>query len=113
VTPAVLFTAAAGAYAANVALGVAVATRVVDTSRFRWVHHGLYVTTCVAAGAAGSSLVWSPSRAGWRLLPAAVPLAVIPYVSARSRRHPLVALSAAPFFAAGLARALEEHRGVS
>lgn len=112
-SPAVLFGAAAASYAANVALGLAVATRLVDTSRVRWVHHGLYVTTSVSAGAACSSLVWSSSRAGWRLLPATVPLAVIPYVSARSRRHPLIALSAAPFFAAGAARALKEHRGVS
>jgi hypothetical protein len=113
VSPAVLFGAAAASYTANVALGLGVATRLVDTSRVRWVHHALYVTTSVSAGAACSSLVWSPSRAGWRLLPAAVPLAVIPYVSARSRRHPLIALSAAPFFVAGVARALKEHRGVS
>lgn len=112
-TPTVLFGAAAASYAANVGLGLAAATRVLDTSRVRWVHHALYVTTSVSAGAACSSLVWSSSRAGWRLLPAAVPLAAIPYISARSRRHPLIALSAAPFFAAGLARALREHRGVS
>lgn len=111
--PAVLFGAATASYAANVGLGLAVALRLVDTSRVRWAHHALYVTTSVSAGAACSSLVWSPSRAGWRLLPAAVPLAAIPYVSARSRRHPLLALSAAPFFAASVARALREHRGVS
>ena len=111
--PVVLFTAASTAYALNVGLGTAVAARVVDTRRFRWVHHALYVGTSVLAGAAASSLLWSGSRAGWRLLPAAVPLAVVPYVSARSRRHPVVALSAAPFFATSLVRAIQEQHGVS
>ena len=111
--PRACFTAATTAYAVNVALGAAVATRLVDTRRVRWLHHALYTSTCVLAGVAVSSLVWSPSRAGWRLLPAAVPLAAVPYVSARSRRHPLLALSAAPFFAAGLARAHREQHGVS
>lgn len=113
VRPVALFGAAAAAYTGNVALGLAVTARLVDTGGMRWVHHALYVATSVSAGAACSSLLWSPSRAGWRLLPAAAPLAVIPYVGARTRRHPLIALSAAPFFAAALARALKEHRGVS
>ncbi len=107
-----LFAAATTSYVANVALGTAVATRVVRTHRFRWVHHALYVSTSVLAGAAASSLLWSGSRAGLRLLPAALPLAAVPYVSARSRRHPVVALSAAPFFVAGLAAALREQHGV-
>ncbi|SEQ45049.1 hypothetical protein [Microlunatus flavus] len=110
--PVVLFTAATTAYAANVALGSAVALRLVDTRRFRWVHHALYVSTCVLAGGAASSLLWSRSRAGLALLPAALPLTAVAHVSARSRRHPLVALSAAPFFAASLRRALQEQHGV-
>ena len=110
--PTVLFAAATTSYAANVALGSAVALRLVELRRFRWVHHALYVSTSVLAGAAASSLLWSRSRAGLALLPAALPLAVVPYVSARSRRHPLVALGAAPFFAAGLAAALREQHGV-
>ena len=108
-----LVRAAATAYAANVGLGLAAATHVIDTSRVRWVHHALYISTSVLAAAAASSAVWSPSRAGWRLLPAALPLAVIPYVSTRSRRHPLLALSAAPFFVASLVRAHQEQHGVS
>jgi hypothetical protein len=111
--PVTLFGAATAAYAANVALGTAVALRLVDTRRFRWVHHGLYVSTSVLAGAAASSLLWSDSRAGWRLLPAALPLTVVALVSARSRRHPVVALSAAPFFVTSLARAIQEQHGVS
>ena len=103
--PAALFTAAAVGYAANCLLGAAVAARLIDTSRMRWVHHGIYVATSTLTAAATSSLVWSRSTAGWLLLPAAVPLAVIPYAGTRGRRHPAVALSAAPFFVASLIRA--------
>jgi hypothetical protein len=102
VNPAALFTAAAISYAANCLLGASVAARLIDTSRVRWVHHGMYVTTSALAAAAVSSLVWSRSKAGWLLLPAAVPLAVIPFAGTRGRGHPSVALSAAPFFAASL-----------
>lgn len=100
------FAAAAAAYAANCALGAAVAARLIDTRRFRWVHHALYILTCattglaVVAGVAGRS---APGhRAALALVPAAVPLAVIPYAGTRTRRHPLVALTAAPFVLAGL-----------
>jgi len=104
-SPQPLFVAATVSYAANCALGAAVAARVVDTSRIRWVHHALYIGTCVLAGAAASSLTWGGERArpaAIALLPAAVPLAAIPRVSTHSRRHPLLALTAAPFFAAAL-----------
>lgn len=112
--PVVLFAAATASYAANVALGSAVAVRLVDTRRFRFVHHVLYVSTSVLAGAAASTLLWSNSRAGCRLLPAVVPLVVVGFVSARSRLHPLVALSAAPFFVGSLVRAIQEQQhGVS
>lgn len=113
-SPVTLFAAATAAYAANVSLGTGVAVGLVHTRRFRWVHHALYISTSVLAGAAASSLLWSGSRAGWRLLPAAVPLVVVARVSARSRQHPMVALSAAPFFAASLVRAIQEQQhGVS
>jgi hypothetical protein len=113
-SPLALFSAATGSYVANLGLGSAVAIRLVDTRRVRWVHHALYVSTSLLAGAATSTLVWSGSRAGWRLLPAGVPLVLIAFVSARTRRHPLIALSAAPFFAGSLARAIQEqHHGVS
>ncbi|GGM38881.1 hypothetical protein [Microbacterium saperdae] len=102
-----LFTAAAVAYAANCALGVSVATKAVDTSGFRWVHHALYIATCAATAAALSTAVWArprrqSRRAALALAPAVVPLAAIPYLGSRSRRHPLTALAAAPFIAAGL-----------
>ena len=103
--PAILFSAATASYAANCAFGVGVATRRIDTGNARWVHHALYVCTLALAGAAATSLAWSSSRAGWSLLPAAVPLALIPFAGSRSRRHIVVALTAAPFFVASLVKA--------
>lgn len=102
-----LFTAAAVAYTANCALGASVAARIIDTRGFRWVHHALYIATCTAVAAALSTTVWArPQRqsrsAALALAPAVVPLAAIPYLGTRSRRHPLTALAAAPFIVAGL-----------
>lgn len=98
-----LFQAAALSYAANCALGTAVGLRLIDTRRIRWVHHGLYVTTSVLSGAAVVRAVPADNLvAAAALVPAAVPLALIPRISARSRRHPLLALTAAPFFVAAV-----------
>ena len=103
--PAILFTVATASYAANCAVGAGVATRVLDTTNAHWVHHALYICTSTLATVAASSLLWSPCKAGWALLPAAVPLALIPRISSDSRHHIGVALSAAPFFAASLIKA--------
>jgi len=102
-----LFAAAAVAYTANVALGSAVAVKLIDTSNFRWLHHGIYIATCVTSAAAFSAVVWgrprhASRRAALALAPAAAPLAAIPYLGTHSRRHPLIALAAAPFIVAGL-----------
>ncbi len=101
-TPQPLFVAATASYAANCALGASVALGIVDTRRFRWVHHGLYIATCVLAAAAAASALLDrrEARAAIALLPAAVPLTLIPRISARTRAHPLLALTAAPFFVA-------------
>ena len=95
-----LFTAAATSYAANCVLGASVATGMVSTRDIRWVHHAAYISTSILAAAAATSLLWSTSRAGWLLLPAAIPLAIIPRLGARLPRHALVSLAAAPFFLA-------------
>lgn len=101
-----LFAAAATAYAVNCGLGTAVAARLIDTSRFRWLHHALYIATCATTAAAviggwtrGAGT--SGRRAALALLPAAAPLAAIPYLGSHGRRHPLTALAAAPFIVAG------------
>ena len=97
-----LLTAAVASYAVNCALGAAVAARRLDTSGARWVHHAVYVSTAALTTAAGVQLAVGGDRALWRLLPAAGPLLVIPRVSARTRGHVLLALAAAPAYAAAL-----------
>lgn len=111
IDPSTVIRAAAGCYAANCALGTAVALGALDTSRARWVHHGLYIATCAMTALALSSPLWTADdrrarRGAAALAAAAVPLAAIPFVRARSRRHPLLALTAAPFFIAGLVRSI-------
>lgn len=103
-TEAAIVVAATAAYAANCALGTAVAARLIDTRRFRWVHHVLYVVTC-ATTAVALVCAWrsrDTRLAALALSPVAVPLAVIPYAGTRGRRHPLIALAAAPFYLAGV-----------
>jgi hypothetical protein len=106
-TAAPLFAAAALSYAANCSLGAAVATKLVDSSGFRWLHHGLYIATCTTTAVALAAGWWgmpqrSSRRAALVLAPATVPLAAIPFVGTHNRWHPLVALAAAPFIVAGL-----------
>jgi hypothetical protein len=95
---------AIASYAANCLLGVAVATHAVRLGRARWLHHALYVVTASTATAAASSALWARSVPGAALLPALVPLALVPYRSATMRRHVVAATAAAPaYVAAGAA----------
>lgn len=105
----VLVSAAAVTYTLNCLLGSSVALRLVDTRGFRWVHHALYIATCALSLLAASGAFWASPRRTAResaalLLPAAVPLAAIPYLGTHGTRHPIVALMAAPFFLASLIR---------
>lgn len=100
-----LFHAAFGCYAANCALGLVAAART-GGLRWRWMHHALYITTITLTAAALSTVMWGRPRATLRnaaaaLLPAAVPLTVIALVGTGGVKHPMIALSAAPFFVAG------------
>jgi hypothetical protein len=90
-------------YLASCALGTGVATGVLRTGRARWVHHALYVSTATLTALALAAAGRERARSGWWLLPVVVPLAVVPYAGTRSRRHVVVAASAAPFYAAALA----------
>ncbi|MFB2582151.1 hypothetical protein ACEXQD_12955 [Herbiconiux sp. P15] len=105
--PQPLFAAAAASYAANCALGASVGLGLIDTRSFRWVHHAIYISTCVLAASAALTPFVGPRHprtaiATLALAPAAVPLSLIPRISARTRGHVAIALTAAPFFAAAL-----------
>ncbi|MFS2242201.1 hypothetical protein [Microbacterium sp. OR16] len=96
------FLASGICYAANCALGTAVATRLIDTRRFRWVHHALYIATVSTTLLALVAGLRRDRRASLAIAPALAPLAVIPYAGTHTRRHPAIALTAAPFIAAGV-----------
>ena len=98
-----LVSAAAGAYAANCALGTSVAARWVNTSNARWVHHGMYILTSTTTAAAVLACAARRSPAALALAPAVVPLVLLQRHGARPvGRHTRDALSAAPCYAAGL-----------
>jgi hypothetical protein len=97
-----LITASAAAYVCNVAFGTAVARGFVDNSRIRWVHHALFIATATLTAAA---LVVGAVRrrpSWWSLLPAAPPLAVLPYAGGRLARHTSIASVAGPAYLTSL-----------
>ena len=98
-----LLRAASTSYLASCTLGAAVASGVLRTGRAHWVHHALYISTASLTALALGAAALGRRRSGWWLLPAAVPLAVVPYAGTRSPRHVVVAASAAPFYLAALA----------
>jgi hypothetical protein len=100
-----LVTAAAASYAANCVLGASVATGLLDTRGYRWLHHALFVATSTLTAMATAALLARRDGAAWTLLPALVPLAAMPRASARTPRHARVGLSAAPFYLLTLHRA--------
>ena len=99
-TPRALAAAAGAAYLANVALGTAVQLRLVDTSRHRWTHHALYIVTSTLTVTAIVGAFARSSPRGWVLVPALLPLALLPRVGHRT--HALTGLAAAPWFAGAL-----------
>ena len=87
---------ALGCYVANVALGTAVAVRVVDTRPIHWVHHALFTVTISSTAA---SLVLHFAARDRRMVPLLVAMAALASVtrtSGRQRSHPVVALMASP-----------------
>lgn len=108
-TPRALVAAAAGAYLANVALGTAVQTRLVDTSRYRWTHHLLYVVTSTLTVTAIVGGFARRSPRGWLLIPSLLPLALLPRVGHDA--HALTGIAAAPWYAAALLPTTAINRG--
>jgi hypothetical protein len=106
---AILVAFAGATYLVNAGFGVSVRAGLVDSSRFRWVHHALYVVTFSLALVAASSLWWSAGRAGWYLIPALAALAALPYTGPARRhpyRHMCAALLPLPFYILSLLTAL-------
>jgi hypothetical protein len=95
-----LVAVATGAYLANAALGTAVQTRMLDTSRHRWTHHALYIVTSTLTVAAIVGALGRRSPRGLVLAPALLPLAVLPHVGHGA--HASTALAAAPWYAGAL-----------
>jgi len=109
----VLPIAASASYAANCALGVAVATRVISTRKVRWVHHALFVTTAtLTAAAAVAAIVDRRATPAVALVGALVILGTAPFVDTHTWRHGATAGAAAPFFLATLIHT-RRHHGVS
>lgn len=92
---------AAASYATSCLLGVGLALGL-GGERHRWVHHLGYISTVTTTTLAATGPVWSRSRAGAVLLAALPVLAALSRVPTRSRRHPLVALSALPCYLAAV-----------
>lgn len=99
-TPRALVAAATTAYLANVALGTAVQTRLVDTSRHRWLHHLLYIVTSTLTVTAITGSFAQRSPRGWLLAPTLLPLALLPRVGHDA--HAITGLAAAPWYAGAL-----------
>ena len=92
----------------NCAIGIAAATRLLPPRPELRLHHRAYVLTGALTAVALASPLWAGSaarpdalRAALRLAPALIPLAALPAVGTRTRRHPAVALTAAPWDARG------------
>jgi hypothetical protein len=92
--------AAATAYLANVALGTAVQTRLIDTRRYRWTHHALYILTSTLTVTAVVGAFAQRSPRGWLLAPALLPLALLPRTGHDA--HAVTGLAAAPWYAGAL-----------
>lgn len=101
-----LATAAGAVYGSTAMLGVGLATGLWRNERNRWVHHVGYIAavTLTSATVAVSALREQDGTRAALAAAALVPLAALPRVSTRSRRHPLIALTAAPWLIAAIAR---------
>lgn len=97
-------------YGTTATLGVGLATGAWRNERHRWIHHvGFIAAVALTSATVVVGLRDDPGRA-LRAAPALVPLAILPRIPTRSRRHPIVALAAAPWLVAAASRAGRTHR---
>jgi hypothetical protein len=101
-----VFAAATGAYLLNCAIGIGAAARILPPRPELRLHHRAYLLTSALTAVALSAAIWAPApgraaarRAALALVPALIPLAALPAAGTRTRRHPAVALTAAPWYA--------------
>ncbi|WP_413320189.1 hypothetical protein AA0Z99_05415 [Agrococcus sp. 1P02AA] len=99
-----LATGAVAVYGTTALLGVGLATGLWRNRRNRWIHHvGYIAAVSLTVGTVVTSARTDRVRAACAAA-ALVPLALLPRVSTRSRRHPAIALAAAPWLAAAVIR---------
>ncbi|PPF54757.1 hypothetical protein C5B94_06925 [Clavibacter michiganensis] len=101
------FAAAGAAYLVSCGIGSAAAARILPPRPELRLHHRAYVLTCALTAVALAAPLWAgPSarpaarRCAAALAPALLTLAALPRAGTRTRRHPALALTAAPWFAA-------------
>lgn len=99
-----LATGAAIAHGGTALLGVGLATGLWRNRRHRWVHHAGYIAAVSLAAAAAAAAAPADRARARAAAIALLPLAALPRIPARSRRHPLVALAAAPWLIAAARR---------
>jgi hypothetical protein len=93
----------------NCAIGIGAAARILPPRPELRLHHRAYLLTSTLTAVALSTPLGARTprarraalRAALRLAPALIPLAALPAAGTRTRRHPAVALTAAPWFAWG------------
>ena len=93
-----LVAVASGAYVANCALGAAVQSGLIDTSRRP--HHALYIVTSTLTAVAMVAGMAERSPRALLLAPTLLPLAILPHVGHDA--HAVTGLAAAPWYAAAL-----------
>lgn len=76
-----------GIFLLNFLFGLAVRSGVVDSSRFRFVHHGIYFLVMISLIAATAVAAWRGERVAWALGTMAALLLAMPRFPGRSRTH--------------------------
>ena len=94
-----LLPSATALFAANLALGVLVQQRLVDTARIRWVHHALFLAVAASAAATVAAGVLTRTWGVLALLPALVAWALLPRTRGGTTRHRALALGVVPWYA--------------
>lgn len=88
-------------YATTATLGIGLAADWWRNERHRWVHHvGFIAATTLTAATVVVSAASTDRPRAVLAAPALLPLALLPRIPTRSRRHPLVASAIAPWLLA-------------